>query len=270
MRPIVLFYTALLLVSCHNRKAPDDAQPVIPDIAQPMIGFSVVDSFPHDTNSFTEGFLIHDGLLFESTGHTDSYPASRSLFGVVDLATGSIKIKAEIDKRNYFGEGIVFLDGKVYQLTDTTKVGFIYDAKTYKRLGEFHYQGDGWGLTTDGAYVIMSNGSSDIVYRDATTLKTVKSISVTDNNGPVANINELEQIKGYLYANQWLTNYILKIDPQSGKVVGRLDLSSLMEDAKAKHPGSAEMNGIAWDSVKDKIYVTGKLWPNIFEIKFSH
>jgi glutaminyl-peptide cyclotransferase len=260
----------VLFVSCHHPSEHQDTAPVaIPDVPSP-INYSVTDSFPHDTTSFTEGLLIHEGQLFESTGHTNSFPSSRSLFGVVDLANGRIQSKAEIDKNKYFGEGIVFLNGKVYQLTDTTKIGFIYDAKTYHTLGEFHYSGDGWGLTTDGTYIIMSNGSSDIIYRDASTFKPVKTISVTDNNGPVSNINELELIHGYIYANQWLTNYILKIDPVNGKVTGKLDLSSLVPAIRAKYPGSAEMNGIAYDSVKDKIYITGKLWPTIYEIKFSH
>ncbi len=179
-------------------------------------------------------------------------------------------IKAEIDKNKYFGEGIAFLNGRIYQLTDTTHIGFVYDAKTYKKLGTFAYDGDGWGLTTNGKYLIMSNGSSSLYYREPSTFKIIKTLDVTDNNGPVLNINELEMIKGYIYANQWLTDNILKIDTTSGKVVGRLDLSSLKTEAKMKYPYSEETNGIAYDSVSNKIYVTGKLWPRIYEIQFQH
>lgn len=270
MKKIIIIFSLAVSVSCSNDSEHAETGSATNDESPPLINFTVVNSFPHDTTSFTEGFLIHEGHLFESTGHTDSYASSRSLFGVVDLASGKIQTKAEIDKNKYFGEGIVFLNGKVYQLTDTTKVGFLYDAKTYMKLGQFHYEGDGWGLTTDGVYVIMSNGTSNIVYRDAASFKSVKIIPVTDNNGPVSNINELELINGYIYANQWLTNYILKINISNGKVVGKLDLSSLSTEAKLKYIGSAEMNGIAYDSLKDKIYITGKLWPYIFEIKFSH
>ncbi len=178
--------------------------------------------------------------------------------------------KAEIDKNKYFGEGIAFLNGRVYQLTDTTHIGFVYDAKTYKKLGTFVYDGEGWGLTTNGKYLIMSNGSSNLYYRDPSSFKIIKTLNVTDNNGPVQNINELEIIGGYIYANQWLTDNILKIDTTSGKVVGRLDLSSLRTEAKTKYPYSEETNGIAFDSASNKIYVTGKLWPLIYEIQFNH
>ena len=234
------------------------------------IPFKVLNEFPHDTISYTEGFLIHDGSLFESTGHTNSYPSSRSEFGPVDLKTGRINTKAEIDRNKYFGEGIAFLNGRVYQLTDTSHIGFVYDAKTYKKLGTFTYDGDGWGLTTNGKYLIMSNGSSNIYYRDPSSFKIIKTLNVTDNNGPVQNINELEIINGYLYANQWLTDNILKIDTSTGIVVGRLDLSSLRTKAKTNYSNSEETNGIAYDSVSNKIYVTGKLWPLIYEIQFQH
>lgn len=260
----------LLAASCKN--ADVKVQPIAPnnEIVTPIIDYSVVSAYPHDTAAFTEGLLIHDGLLFESTGHTDSYLTSRSLFGVLDLHTGKIQPKVEIDKNKYFGEGIAFLKDRVYQLTDTTRIGFIYDAKTYKKLSEFHYNSDGWGLTTNGSSLIMSDGSSNISFRDPLTFKPIKILPVTDHGERVKNINELELINGFIYANVWLTNYIVKIDTSSGKIVGKLDLSSLNEDARSKYPGAAEMNGIAYDSVQNKIYVTGKLWPNIYEIKFSH
>jgi glutaminyl-peptide cyclotransferase len=234
------------------------------------IVFKVVNAFPHDTTSYTEGLLVYQGSLFESTGHTDSYPGSRSLFGVLHLDNGKIEIKAEIDKHRYFGEGIAFVKDRVYQLTDTTKIGFVYDAKSFKKINEFHYDGEGWGLTTNGSCLIMSNGSSNIYYRDPADFRIIKTLGVTDNNGPVQNINELELIKGYIYANQWLTDYILKIDTTDGRVVGRLDLSRLKDEVKNKYPFAEETNGIAYDSVANKIYVTGKLWPLIFAIQFNH
>jgi len=178
--------------------------------------------------------------------------------------------KVEIDKKKYFGEGIVFLKDRVYQLTDTTHIGFVYDANTYKKLGSFSYDGEGWGLTTNGRDLIMSNGSSNIYYREPSPFKIIKTLGVTDNNGPVQNINEMELINGYIYANQWQTDYILKIDTTNGKVVGRLDLTSLKTEAKTKYPFSEETNGIAYDSASNKIYVTGKLWPLIYEIQFEH
>ncbi|HTB25526.1 MAG TPA: glutaminyl-peptide cyclotransferase [Puia sp.] len=261
----------LFSVACHNNQESEQKpSDKTEDNSPENINFKVVNAFPHDTTSYTEGLLFYKGLLFESTGHTNTYPSSRSAFGPVDLKNGRIDIKAEIDKNKYFGEGIAFLNDRIYQLTDTTHIGFIYHAETYKKLGTFTYDGDGWGLTTNGKYIIMSNGSSNIYYRDPSTFKIIKTINVTDNNGPAQNINELEMIHGYIYANQWLTDNILKIDTTTGKVVGKLDLSSLKTEVKMKYPFSEETNGIAYDSVTNKVFVTGKLWPLIYEIQFNH
>ncbi|HEY4290201.1 MAG TPA: glutaminyl-peptide cyclotransferase [Puia sp.] len=264
--PVLL---CILAFACTS--TPKEAPPQVKIMTESIIPFTVTDSFPHDTTSFTEGLLVYDGQLFESTGHTDSYPVSRSLFGVVDKKTGRINVGSEIKDPKYFGEGIVILKDKIYQLTDTNRVGFVYDAKTYRRLSEFHYAGDGWAFTTNGTSLIMSSGSSSVLYRDPLSFRTVKVLSVTSPDGtPVGNINELEMINGYLYANQWLTNYILKIDTASGRIVGKLDLSPLKNAAMAKYPRAAETNGIAYDSALNRIYVTGKLWPTIYEIKFDH
>ena len=266
------FAAFFVLPSCNNSTPDTPAQTTAgtPDNTPPTIDYTVIKAYPHDTSAYTEGFLFHDGQLYESTGTEPEMPADRrSLFGTVDLNTGKITPKVEIDRNKYFGEGIAFLDGKVYQLTYTTKVGFIYDAKTFKKLGEFTFPSkEGWGMTTDGTYLIMSDGSSNISYLDPKTFRLVKVLGVTDNNGPVSNINELELIKGYFYANQWQTSYILKIDPASGKVVGRLNLDSLVGQAKNQYAGAEVLNGIAYDSTTGKVYVTGKLWPSIYEIKF--
>jgi glutaminyl-peptide cyclotransferase len=283
-----------LLAACNNanKEANAAGNNATADAAPPTLGYTVVKTYPHDTSAYTEGFLFHDGQLFESTGtEAASMPGRQSLFGMVDLATGRITPKVTLDRNKYFGEGIAFLHDKLYQLTYTTRTGFIYDAKTFKKLGEFTYPNrEGWGMTTDGQYLIMSDGTSNIdyydpgnarpdtvkiVYDDSTTatkilpsFRLVKVLGVTDNNGPVSNINELELIKGYLYTNQWLTNYILKIDPGTGKVVGRLNMDTIVADARNKYSEAESLNGIAYDSTTGKVYVTGKLWPTIYEIKF--
>ncbi len=260
-----------LLAACTNNPPREEQAPGKPaeNSTPPLINYSVVNALPHDTASFTEGLLVHDGQLFESTGTEPNMPDNRrSLFGIVDPKTGKIHTKAELDKNKYFGEGISFVDGKVYQLTWQTKTGFVYDAKTFKKLREFSYNTEGWGMTTNGRELIMSDGTSNIHFIDPNSFKLLKILGVTDNNGPVGNINELELINGYLYANQWQTNYILKIDTASGKVVGKLDLTSLVMEARNKYAESDSLNGIAYDPVTGKIYVTGKLWPNIYEIKF--
>lgn len=235
----------------------------------PEIKFTVENQYPHDINSFTEGFLFHDDKLFESTGATDNLPQTRSLFGIVDLKTGKIDVKAELDRTIYFGEGIVFLNNKVFQLTYKNQVGFIYDGKTYKNIGKFNYTNrEGWGLTTDGKSLIMSDGTSYLTYLNPESFAVEKVLDVAENDYVVENLNELEYIKGFIYANVWTTNTIVKIDPATGDVVGKLDLSSLSSESKMKSPGSLEMNGIAYDPVNDKVLVTGKMWPTIYEIKF--
>jgi len=265
-----LVFALSLLASCNNSN-PDVTSDKTVDNSPPLINYSVVRTLPHDTTSFTEGFLFHNGELYESTGTEPTMPESRkSMFGVVDPKTGKVAIKAELDRNKYFGEGITFLNDKVYQLTWQTKVGFIYDAKTFKKLGEFTIPvKEGWGMTTDGTQLIMSDGTSNISYVDPATFRLMKVVGVTDNNGPVSNINELELINGFIYANQWQTNYILKIDPSSGKVVGKLDLETLFSAEQNKYAHADTMNGIAYDSTTGKVYITGKLWPDIYEIKFS-
>lgn len=239
----------------------------VPEI--PEIKFTVENQYPHDITSFTEGFLFHDGKLFESTGATENLPQTRSLFGIVDLKTGKIDVKAELDRNIYFGEGMVILKDKVFQVTYKNQMGFIYDAKTFKNIGKFNYTNkEGWGLTTDGKSIIMSDGTSYITYLDPTSFAVTKVLDVAENNYVLVNINELEYIKGFIYANIWMTNTIVKIDPNTGDVVGKMDLTSIAEESKTKNPGAAEMNGIAYDSISNKILVTGKLWPTIYEIKF--
>lgn len=235
------------------------------------IAYTVVNATPHDTNSYTEGLLMHDGKLYESSGAPQDNPNTRSIFGVVDPATGKIAVKAELDRKVYFGEGITFLNGKVYQLTWTNKTGFIYDAKTFKKIGQFTFPSkEGWGMTTDGKNLIMSDGTSNLTFLDPDTFKTVKIVGVKDNNGPVGNINELEYIKGNMYANIYQTTDILRIDLPSGKVTGKADFSKLDKEAKMKYPKAEYMNGIAYDSAKNKIYITGKFWPSIYEIQLNN
>jgi len=270
-KPLQCLIILSLFASCTNSNKPDATGEKPVDNSPPAINYSVVRTLPHDTTSFTEGFLFHNGELYESTGTEPNMPESRrSMFGVVDPKTGKIDKKAELDRSKYFGEGITFLKDKVYQLTWQTRVGFIYDAKSFKPLGQFPIPAkEGWGMTTDGTNLIISDGTSNISYVDPATFRLVKVVGVTDNNGPVSNINELEMINGFIYANQWQTNYILKIDTASGKVVGRLDLDGLSSAEQNKYAASDTMNGIAYDSTTGKVYITGKLWPDIYEIKFN-
>ena len=270
---IISCLLAILLWNCSGElEVPVEVKTTSSKIkSTPTIVFVYVKSYPHDTTSFTEGFLVYNGDLYESTGATNELLQTKSLFGIVDSLTGKIETKVELDRRKYFGEGITFLGDKVFQLTYKAKIGFIYDAVTFKEIDRFNLPSEeGWGLTTDGTDLIMSNGTSNLIFLNSKSLKVVKTLSVSDNGIKQDKLNELEFIKGYIYANVWMTNIIVKIDPQSGKVLGKLDLTTLVDEAKYYYPKSLEMNGIAFDSEADKIFVTGKLWPKYFEIDFNH
>ncbi|MBN8877263.1 MAG: glutaminyl-peptide cyclotransferase [Sphingobacteriales bacterium] len=257
---------ALLLGSCKNtdEQKEEESGPAIP-----LINYAVKRTYLHDTTSFTEGLLFHDSLLYESTGAQPGLESTRSLFGVLSLKTGRIDVKAELDRKKYFGEGIVFFGNKVYQLTYTTQKGFIYDAKTFRPLGEFSFPNkEGWGFTTDSTYLIMSDGTSQLTYFYPDSLTVKQTIAVSDTRNPVDKLNELEFINGFIYANIYTTSDIVKIDPASGNIVGRLDLSSLVNEVHQMYPASLEMNGIAYNPATGSIFVTGKMWPVVYEITF--
>ncbi len=269
----VVTMLSFYLISCtENKKTePTGTESIAPEKFVDALEYTVVNTLPHDTNSFTEGLVYYNQQLFESTGSPENIPSTRSVFGPVDPKSGKIIIKAELDKQQYFGEGIAFLNDKVYQLTYKNKIGFIYDAKSFQSLGRFSFSSEeGWGLTTDGTSLIMSDGSNILTYLDATTLKPVKTLNVRNAGYAEDYLNELEYINGFIYANVWTKNYIVKIDPSSGDIAAILDLSVLMDKAKKKYAASNVVNGIAYDPVSDKIVVTGKLWPDIYEISFKH
>ncbi|WP_316821657.1 glutaminyl-peptide cyclotransferase [Pedobacter gandavensis] len=263
-----IIYSLLLffITGCRNNQ-----QVNIPKQATvPIISHYVTNNFPHDTNLFTEGFLFHSGRLMESTGAPLELKNTRSVIGIQNLKTGNIDIRVELDKSKYFGEGIAILNGKLYQLTYKNQLGFIYDASTFKKIGEFNYANlEGWGLTTDDKSLIMSDGTANLTYISPNTLSPLKTISVSENGQPSTQLNELEFIKGYIYANVYGTTFIVKIDPSNGNVVGKLDLSKVCVTEKNMNPAALDLNGIAYDSIADKVYVTGKLWAHIYEIDFN-
>lgn len=267
-----IYIFLVLLCAC---KEPEEKQitevKAVSEQPLAVISYSLLQAFPHDTTCFTEGLVVHDGKLFESSGAPDNLPQTRSYFGIVNLKTGKIDIKGELDRKTYFGEGITVLNNKLFQLTYQNKTGFIYDASTFKNLGQFTYKNkEGWGLTSDGTYLIMSDGTSDLTYLDANTQSFVKTVSVnTDKYDMPDQLNELEYINGFIYANVWRTNTIIKINPADGKIAGLLELDALMAKAKNKHANSLEMNGIAYDSNAGKIYISGKMWPEIYQIQFE-
>ncbi len=266
---MLLFLFATLSLGCSSNTSKAKTRKRAFDV--PNINYTIVNHFPHDIVSFTEGLLFHGNELYESTGSPIEFPQTKSVIGIVSLETGIIDKKVELDRNKYFGEGIVFLNNRLYQLTYKNQICFVYDANTFKKLRSFSYQNkEGWGLTTDGTYLIMSDGTNVISFRDPSTFNVVKQLNVSANSYAIDYLNELEFINGYIYANVWPSNVIVKVDTANGKVVGKIDLTQLRNLALIKNPSSYETNGIAYDSILDKVYVTGKMWPEIFQIDFVH
>ena len=225
----------------------------------PVHGYEVVNVYPHDRNAFTQGLLYRDGVLYESTGLN-----GRSSLRKVELETGKVLQQISVEPR-YFAEGLTDWGSRLVQLTWNTNVGFVYDLASFKRLQTFSYTGEGWGLARDDKQLIMSDGSSTLRFLDPQTFKVARQVQVTDGGVPVRDLNELEFIDGQVYANVWLTDRIAMIAPDTGRVTGWINLAGLMPRNKVSN--DAVLNGIAWDARQKRLFVTGKLWPSLFEIR---
>ena len=226
-------------------------------------GYEVVNTYPHDPGAFTQGLFWRDGFLYESTGLE-----GRSSIRKVTLETGVPEQERLIDTR-YFGEGIIDWKGRLIALTWKDELGFIYDLATFEQVGEFSYPGEGWALTRDDSRIIMSDGTSSQRFLDPETLKEAGRVQVTDNGRPVDNLNELEVVKGEVFANIWQTDTIARIDPRTGKVTGWIDLTGLLSEADRAGRRVDVLNGVAYDAATDRLFVTGKWWPKLYEIKLT-
>jgi len=249
----VLLPLSFFLVSCDQSGKKE--------VATAMLDYTVHSTMPHDPSAFTQGLIIHDGQLFESTGQEGS-----SWIGIVDISTGKAEKKIELPYQ-FFGEGITIFNNKIYQLTWKNKTGFIYDLKTFQKIKTFNYSTEGWGITHDQNNLIMSNGTSQLVFLDTATLQPVKTLQVFDSKGGVPLLNELEYVNGFIFANIWQTNLIAKIDLKDGRVVGYLDLTLLRDQSVGRNPGADVLNGIAWHESTKSLLVTGKYWPTIYAIR---
>ena len=225
-------------------------------------GYQIVKAYPHDTGAFTQGLIFVEGKLYEGTGQE-----GRSSVREVDLETGRILKKVDIPEQ-FFGEGITLLNGKIYQLTWQHQVGFIYNSQTLEKIGEFNYNGQGWGITNDGRSLIISDGSNRLKFLDPDSFRVTKTIAVTDGRTPIQQLNELEYVNGEIYANIWHDQRIVTIDPQNGRVTGWIDLTGLLQPGAVQNE-EAVLNGIAYDQAGNRLFVTGKLWPQLFEIKLK-
>ncbi|MFI5263609.1 MAG: glutaminyl-peptide cyclotransferase [Candidatus Kapaibacterium sp.] len=259
----LLLSFALISQSCKKEvEIPKPISPQNTTSPAPLYTYEVISTWYHDPEAFTQGLQFYNGELYESTGLN-----GRSSLRRVELTTGKVLQKIDIDKE-YFAEGMTILGDKIYQLTYQTHIGFIYDRKTFAKIGSWHYEGEGWGLTTDGKELIMTNGSNKINFLDPKSLAITRTIEIIDEGMPVENLNELEYIKGEIYANIWTTDRAIRIDPVTGKINGWVDLSGLLTPTERTEKVDV-LNGIAYDEKGDRLFVTGKLWPKLFEIKLK-
>jgi glutamine cyclotransferase len=224
----------------------------------PVYGYEVVNTYPHDPGAWTQGLAIHDGKLYEGTGQR-----GQSSLRQVDLETGELLQRHNLSQR-YFGEGITILDGRIYQLTWQSHIGFVYDLETFEQQKTFFLAGEGWGITHDSEQIIVSDGTHFLRFLDPETLQETHRVAVMANGTPVNYLNELEYINGEVWANVWYQDILVRIDPATGNVVGVVNMAGLYP----RRGGRDEvLNGIAWDAVSERLFVTGKLWSELYEIR---
>ena len=222
-------------------------------------GYRVLRAYPHDRTAFTQGLEFRAGFLYEGTGLE-----GRSSLRKVEIESGKVLQEVKLPPP-YFGEGITVLHDRILQLTWQSEKGFVYDRATFRLLRTFEYPGEGWGLTNDGSLIYMSDGTARIRCWDASTLAEQRRITVHDGPNPVPSLNELEFVRGEIYANVWQTERIVRFSPLDGRVLGWIDLAGLLSPAERE--GTDVLNGIAYDAVGDRLFVTGKLWPKVFQIR---
>jgi glutamine cyclotransferase len=256
-RSPIFLSLSIIIFSCSPDKKKDVAK-----AKENLIPFTVVKVFPHDKNAFTQGLAIDQGKLFESTGRENSWIAE------VDIASGKEDKKVVLDKK-YFGEGITVLHNNVYQLTWQNHVAFVYDLRTFQKIKQFKIAYEGWGITSDGKSLIVSDGTEKLHFLDTVKFVDKTVISVHDANGPISEINELEFIDGYIFANQWQTTYILKIDPLSGEVKGKIDFTPIADKVRFLDPNADVLNGIAYEKKTKTLLITGKLWSALYAIRLK-
>ena len=249
-------FTVLLLIPGLAGQSSKKSPPK----SVPEYTYKVVNTFPHDPNAYTQGFVYQERFFYEGTGLN-----GRSSLRKVRVDSGEVVQQLDLPSE-YFGEGIAVLGGKIFQLTWKSETAFVYDEKTFRRLSQFSYPGEGWGLTTDGRDLYLSDGTAEIRVLDPATFKEKRRIKVHDGSTPVTELNELEVVGPEIFANVWQTDRIARISPQTGKVLGWIDLSEILSPVY-RRDRDAVLNGIAYDPKGRRLFVTGKLWPNVFQIQ---
>lgn len=265
MKKIALFLLPLMMLACNDTKeesSSDNATAAIPTPAN--IGYNIVKIYPHDVTSYTQGLIWFNNTLYEGTGLE-----GESRLMKIDIETGKATQKIDIPSE-YFGEGITILNNKIYQLTWEDHKVFVYDLATFKKIKEFDWNMQGWGITHNGKQLLISTGDSNIYFVNPETFAIERTLGVYDNNGYLADLNELELVNGSIYANVYLKNYIAKINPETGLVEGRIDLTSILQKTGQPTTENTDvLNGIAFNPTNNSFYITGKRWPALYEIKLN-
>ena len=262
-RLFMLFILGLsvLLAVASGFSCSNTSESPIPDNSDAIIyTYNIVNTYPHDRNAFTQGLVFKDDVLYEGTGQYGHSTLRR-----VELETGDILQMRELSDQ-FFGEGITIYEDKIIQLTWQSNVGFVYDKYSFELLQGFNYSTEGWGITHDGTRLIMSDGTSTLHFLNPQTFEEIGQLEVFDNDSPITRLNELEYIQGEIYANVWQTDWVARIAPQTGLVIGWIDLRGLLTAEDRSEPVDV-LNGIAYDAEADRLFVTGKLWPKLFEIE---
>lgn len=251
----------ILLTACNGPDSPStDPGDGKPTRVTPVLAYTIGAALPHDTSYFTEGLEFYNGTLLESTGLK-----GKSKLVQREFPGGRLLRELTLDA-SQFGEGLTVVRDTIYQLTYQEHTVNVYTAKDFKKVKVLPFNTEGWGLTNDGRQLIATDGSSNLYFYEPSTFRLLRVQAVTENDVPAVNLNELEYVNGFVYANQWQYNYILKIDPNNGQVVAKMDLSDLVRRVHAEAPGAEVLNGIAYNPQSGKLYVTGKNWPQLFEL----
>lgn len=270
MKGILYVCCCIALLSCHENKNNDpnivDTSLMSGILAPAVLSYRVIAQHPHDETAYTQGLQLYQGKMYEGTGDFEN-----SSLRITDYKTGKVEFKHMMGTKDIFGEGITILHDTLYQLTWQNNIVYVYSLKDLsKPVKTYHWPYEGWGITNNGTDLIISDGvNPNLYFVDPATFKIKSTVGVADNNGPVYEINELEYVDGYVYANKYTTNVILKIDPVSGHVVGIMHFDNLLPESEKKAGITDYFNGIAYDSTSKTFFITGKRWPKLYEIQIN-
>jgi len=266
MKSYLALASLIFLAACNGGdKTPDAIDTSLQHKEAPLIAYNIVNIYPHDTTAYTQGLQLYNGKLYEGTGDYE-----KSALRITDLKTGKEEKKHNIGSDKIFGEGITIFKGKIYQLTWQSHVVYVYDLGSIdKPIKTFNWPYEGWGITNNGTDLIISDGSANLYFVDAETFKVKNTIAVTEDGVTIENLNELEYIDGFIFSNVYQSDFIVKVDPSSGHVVGKINMPGIIEKYAPGYtpkPNDEVLNGIAYDSTSKKLFITGKRWPKMFEV----